>query len=162
MTHKLSETGRDFIEPEQARLLRELEKIQTTHERRRDIGDRLAILGDTRPGVGLKDGLPDVRWLPVEVLPHPVTIKTKEHEIGPISISPFFMAQFQITSTQFDSFLRAEDGFKDDRWWVGMPEKHQQQAMRSQSTQIANAPRDSVSGPRRFGAGRPDSAHALP
>ncbi|MBA3874529.1 MAG: SUMF1/EgtB/PvdO family nonheme iron enzyme [Anaerolineae bacterium] len=145
MTDKLSPTEYNFIDPEQAQLPLELKKIETTHERRRDIGDGLGIIGDTRPGVGPKDGLPDIRWLPIEVAPHPVTIKTKDNEIGPITILPFFMAQYQITYAQFDTFLRAEDGFKEDRWWFGVPEQYQKQAMRSPRTKIANAPRDSIS-----------------
>ncbi len=43
-----------YTEPEAKRLLRELEDIHTSHERRRDIGDRLAVIGDTRHGVGVK------------------------------------------------------------------------------------------------------------
>lgn len=46
----------EFIEPEQDRLLRELDTLprdDTSHERRRDIGDRLSLIGDTRRGVGV-------------------------------------------------------------------------------------------------------------
>jgi hypothetical protein len=50
---ELNAVERAFIEPEQARLLRELENIATSHQRRRWIGERLAIIGDTRPGIGV-------------------------------------------------------------------------------------------------------------
>ncbi len=141
----LNEVEKDFIEPEQNRLLRELDKIDTKHERRRDIGDRLAVIGDTRPGMGVKDGIPDLFWLPVEVSPDPVTIKTDEVEIGPIVIPPLFIAQYQITYTQFQTFLDADDGFADARWWDGMPDEYKRQEMAQQRTKISNAPRDSVS-----------------
>ncbi|MDL1901374.1 TIR domain-containing protein [Anaerolineae bacterium CFX9] len=145
---ELNEVEKDFIEPEQNRLLRELEMLPKTavsHERRRDIGDRLAVIGDTRAGVGVVDGMPDIVWLPVEVLPDPVTIKTHEVEIGPIVISPLFIAQYQITYAQFQTFLDADDGFADTRWWDGMPDEYKRQEMAQQHTKISNAPRDSVS-----------------
>ena len=53
----------------------------------------LAVIGDTRPGVGVKDGVPELLWLPIEVSPEPVTIKTDEVEIGPIAIPLFFIAR---------------------------------------------------------------------
>ncbi|MDX2161402.1 MAG: SUMF1/EgtB/PvdO family nonheme iron enzyme [bacterium] len=142
---ELSDTERDFIEPEQARLLRELDSISTTHERRRDIGDRLAVIGDTRPGVGVKDGVPELLWLPVEVSPDPVMIQTNEVKIGPIVIPPFFIAQYQITYGQFQTFWDAPDGFDDAHWWEGMPDQYKKQEMNQQRTKITNAPRDSVS-----------------
>jgi len=142
---ELNEVEKDFIEPEQHRLLRELDKIDTTHERRRDIGDRLAVIGDTRPGVGVKDGIPDLFWLPVAVSPDLVTIKTDQLEIGPIVIPPLFIAQYQITYAQFQTFLDADDGFADARWWDGMPDEYKRQEMKQQRTKISNAPRDNVS-----------------
>jgi formylglycine-generating enzyme required for sulfatase activity/energy-coupling factor transporter ATP-binding protein EcfA2 len=144
----LNEVEQAFIEPEQNRLLREIETLprdETSHERRRDIGDRLAVIGDTRAGVGVVDGMPDIVWLSVEVSPDPVTIKTDEVEIGPIIIPPLFIAQYQITYAQFQTFLDADDGFADDRWWDGMPDEYKRQEMARQRTKISNAPRDSVS-----------------
>jgi formylglycine-generating enzyme required for sulfatase activity len=145
---ELNEVEQDFIEPEQNRLLRELEtlpKDDTSHERRRDIGDRLAVIGDTRPGVGVKDGVPDMRWLPVSGSGEPVIIKTDEREIGPVLIAPFFSAQYLVTYAQFQAFVDAEDGFNDPRWWAEMPDDYQRQELASQRTKVKNAPRDSVS-----------------
>jgi len=135
----LSDAERDFIEPEQARLLRELDKRETTHERRRDIGDRLAVIGDTRPGVGVKDDVPEIAWLPVA----PGGDITIEKQI--FTVQPFFVAQYQITYAQFQTFLDASDGFEDDRWWEGMPDAYKKRAVSQQRTKISNAPRDSVS-----------------
>ena len=100
---------------------------------------------DNRHGVRVVDGLPDMMWLHVETSPDPVTIKTDENEIGPLVIQPFFIAQYQVTYTQFQSFLEATDGFNDDRWWEGMPEQYKKQAMSEQNNRQANAPRDRVS-----------------
>jgi formylglycine-generating enzyme required for sulfatase activity len=145
---ELNEVERDFIEPEQHRLLRELETLpcdDTSHERRRDIGDRLAVIGDMREGVGVKDGLPDIAWLPVQGSSEPVVIKTDERVIGPVTISGFCVAKYLITYEQFEVFVHAEDGFNDLRWWVGMPDEYKRPELANQRTKVKNAPRDSVS-----------------
>jgi len=142
---KLNDVERDFIEPEQARLLREIEKNDTNHERRRDIGDRLAVIGDTRVGVGVKDGLPDILWLPVDGSDKPTIIKTDKNVIGPVMIPPFFAAKYLITYLQFDAFLKAPDGFENEAWWAGMPKDYIRQSVKQQRTKTANSPRDSVS-----------------
>jgi len=60
---KPSEPPRQF---ESDRLLTELKNPKTDPKRRLQIGDRLAELGDPRPGVGLRpDGLPDIDWVEI-------------------------------------------------------------------------------------------------
>ena len=49
----LSATMQAFIRPEAERLLEEIDNAATSHQRRASIGDRLADIGDPRPGVGL-------------------------------------------------------------------------------------------------------------
>ena len=57
----LNPTEQEFVRPESERLLEEINRPATTHQQRAKIGDRLAEIGDPRPGVGLrKDGLPDI------------------------------------------------------------------------------------------------------
>ncbi len=133
----------DFIEPEQHRLLRELEALprdDTSHERRRDIGDRLAVIGDTRDGVGVKEGVPDMLWLPVAPGGE-LTIDDK-HDF---TVQPFYVAKYLVTYPQFQAFVDAEDGFNDLRWWDGMPDEYKLQRLDSQRTKVKNAPRDTVS-----------------
>lgn len=140
---ELNEVERDFIEPEQKRLLRELEtlpKDETSHERRRDIGNRLAVIGDMRTGVGVKDGIPALEWLPV-----PSSVETYRFEFGAFEVKPFLVAKYLITYLQFQIFVDAEDGFNDLRWWDGMPDEYKRQELTSQRTKLENAPRDSVS-----------------
>jgi very-short-patch-repair endonuclease len=104
------------------------------------------VIGDTRAGVGLRpDGLPDIDWLPVPTLPEPVTLKTDDIEIGPVTIQPFFMARYLVTFAQYQAFVEAHDGFADPRWWQDFPEEYRPQELVAQRTKIANAPRDSVS-----------------
>lgn len=145
----LSEPLKSYIEPEQARLLREVETLPKTaesHERRRDIGDRLAVIGDTRRGVGVKDGIPDIVWLPVEGSGKPVEFQDEGGKgYGQFTVQPFYVAQYQVTYAQYQSFVEAEDGFNNAAWWAGMPEQYQQQALNNQRTKSLNNPRDSVS-----------------
>ncbi|MCA9905697.1 MAG: formylglycine-generating enzyme family protein, partial [Anaerolineae bacterium] len=142
----LSDTERDFIEPEQSRLLREIAVITTDHKRRRWIGERLATIGDTRTGIGLDErGLPQIDWLPVIGSGEPVIIKTDEREIGPVAIPKFYVARYLITYPQFQAFLDAPDGFNDIRWWKGMPDDYKRQDMSTAVAQYDNYPRDSVS-----------------
>ncbi|TVR19569.1 MAG: hypothetical protein EA396_12385 [Anaerolineaceae bacterium] len=144
---ELSEVERDFIEPEQERLYRELEilpKDATTHERRRDIGDRLAVIGDTRPGVGVKDGLPDMVWLPVEGSGGEVEFRDEDGKVyGKFEVKPFYIARYLVTYAQYQVF--AESDYDNPRWWDGFPEKYRPQKLGDQRTKIANAPRDTIS-----------------
>jgi len=137
---ELNASERDFIESEQARLLREIAKIETTHKRRRWIGERLATIGDGRSGIGLEEhGLPQIDWLPV-TSGGDIKIEGKH-----FTVKPFYVAKYLITYPQFQAFLDAPDGFNDDRWWAGMPDTYKKQDMSTAVAQYDNYPRDSVS-----------------
>lgn len=150
---ELNEVEQDFIEPEQNRLLRELETLprdDTSHERRRDIGDRLAVIGDTRPGVGIVflpspsgegpgvRAVPDIAWLPVSG-----SDGAYKFEFGEFEVKPFFIARYQVTYAQYQTF--AETDYDNPRWWDGFPEGYRPQKLNDQRTKIANAPRDAIS-----------------
>jgi formylglycine-generating enzyme required for sulfatase activity len=133
-----------FIEPESARLLRQIDDLATDHKRRRWIGERLATIGDPRSGIGLDArGLPQIDWLPVspggEI----------EIERRKFTVRPFYVAKYLVTYAQFEAFLNAPDGFYDERapWWNDFPGRYGyvRQAMSSAVAQYANYPRDSVS-----------------
>jgi len=137
---ELNDVEADFIEPEQARLLREIAQIETDHKRRRWIGERLATIGDRRSGVRVDDrGLPQIDWLP---FPVGGDIEIQGHLF---TVQPFFVAKHLVTYAQFQAFLDAPDGFWDDPWWAGMPDKYKKQDMSSAVAQYDNYPRDSVS-----------------
>jgi formylglycine-generating enzyme required for sulfatase activity len=133
----------NFIRPEQERLLHELEILPynlQSHEQRADIGDRLAEIGDTRFGVGLlPDKLPDLEWLPI----------TSAGEINIDGrlyvVKPFYITKYLITYTQFEAFIRAPDGFGNERWWAGMPKDKQPQNLANQRIKRANNPRNNMS-----------------
>lgn len=136
-------------------LLRELENSATTHQRRREIGELLDEMGDPRPGVGLKDGRPDIEWLPV-ALGGCATVRriweaetpaeeTRVTHIQQFEVAPFYIAKYLVTTAQYLAFVEAEDGFEDPRWWQDMPPDFRQQALAEQRTKRSNNPRGSLS-----------------
>ena len=103
------------MKPEFDRLLDEINDPSTYHRRRAMIGDRLAEIGDHRPGVGLRpDGLPDIEWCAV-----PGGSVTLEKGAGTFAVSPFMMATYPITYVQYRAFLEAADGYQNEQWWEG-------------------------------------------
>lgn len=145
---RLPEPLKSYTEPEQDRLLQELDILprdDTSHERRRDIGDRLAVIGDPRPGVGVRDGLPDILWQPIEIPSEPITIKTHSRDIGPITITPFFLSTYLVTYAQYQAFATSPDGYKNRLWWQEFLEIYRPQRLRNGRAKLFNSPRDSVS-----------------
>jgi hypothetical protein len=141
---KLDDLEFDFLRPEQERLLEELEEVGTTHLRRMAIGERLALIGDTRPGVGLRpDGLPDIVWCPVpdgsiHIIGDPVFGHTSDH-----TTKSFFIARYPVTYAQFQAFVDDPKGYANDRWWLELAVRPSEPS--GQRTQFANNPRDNVS-----------------
>lgn len=134
----LDELQQEFALPGAKRLLFELEDIETTHDRRSEIGIRLNLIGDPRQGVGVIDGLPDIVWC--YVAGGEVNIEDKTFRV-----QPFYIAQHIITYKQFQIFIEAPDGFDNAQWWLDIPERYVKQVMHNQSQQYINYPRDSVS-----------------
>ena len=135
----LNETEVEFLKPEQERLADELNVITTTHNRRSQIGLRLAKLGDLRAGVGLRaDGWPDIEWCEVPA---------GEIEVAKevFTIPHFYIARYLITYSQFQAFVEAEDGFNQAQWWTDPSEDFQMQSLEAQQQPYANYPRDSIS-----------------
>jgi formylglycine-generating enzyme required for sulfatase activity/energy-coupling factor transporter ATP-binding protein EcfA2 len=82
------------------------------HRRRLGIGDLLAVLGDDRPGVGLRpDRLPDIDW--IDIAPGPFT--WQEGETRTID-RPYRIARYAVTTAQYQVFIDAPD-YGDERWW---------------------------------------------
>ncbi|MCK6580626.1 MAG: SUMF1/EgtB/PvdO family nonheme iron enzyme [Anaerolineae bacterium] len=158
---ELMDTERDFIEPEQYRLYRELGfEVQplgdgmvdvtpaatiadTSHQRRYTIGARLNDIGDMRRGTGVKNGLPDMLWLPVERSDGKIEFKDKNGKpYCTFNVESFFVAKYLTTYAQFQAFIDSSE-YDDPRWWNDFPERRQDPA--SVTNGNANAPRDSVS-----------------
>jgi len=105
---------RDFLGPLHRDQMRAaLDEPTTTHEQRAIIGVRLSLLGDPRPGLGLRaDGLPDLVWCAV-----PGGEVTLEENAGTFTVEPFQIAKYPVTYRQYRAFLEAEDGYHNSEWW---------------------------------------------
>jgi formylglycine-generating enzyme required for sulfatase activity len=141
----------EFIQPEQERLLAELEDINTSHLRRSVIGDRLAYIGDSRTGVGLrKDGLPDIVWCPavqgeITISLRSIDTPQLERKVFQFSVAPFYIVKYPITDVQFQTFLDDQAmGFNHDQWWQGLEPRFHKVEVEAQTFKYNNHPRDSV------------------
>jgi formylglycine-generating enzyme required for sulfatase activity len=136
-------------------LLQELESHETTDRQRLQIGEWLAKIGDPRPGVGVREGMLDIVWLPVtpggqvrlarEWRPEMPDDKAKVWQVGDFNVEPFYIAKYLVTYAQYQAFVEAEDGFDNLAWWQGMPEGSQRQKLEDQRTKSLNNPRDRIS-----------------
>jgi hypothetical protein len=106
-----------FLGPlDRDQMLAALDDPATTHEQRAIIGVRLSLLGDPRPGVGLRaDGLPDIVWCEV-----PGGEVTLEDNAGSFTVDSFRIAKYPVTYRQYRAFLEAEDGYHNAAWWQGL------------------------------------------
>jgi formylglycine-generating enzyme required for sulfatase activity len=130
-------TGSTRAPTEIDQLLAEIEDPETKPERRLEIGDRLAELGDPRPGVGLDaNGLPDIDW--VEVPGGDFLFGDKKERRH---LDTFWIARYPITNAQYRAFIDA-GGYEDERWWEGLAERIQ--SPRDPGWSQANRPRESV------------------
>jgi len=135
--------------------VQELENDGTTHRRRLEIGEWLEQTGDPRPGVVVKDGIPDMVWLPVapggQVTITRVWEPEKPGEVEKVThvqdfnVEPFYITKYLVTYAQYQAFVEAEDGFDRSTWWQGMPEAYQRQKLDEPRMKLGNHPRDSIS-----------------
>jgi formylglycine-generating enzyme required for sulfatase activity len=139
MRPSLSPLEEEFIRPESERLLKEIDNASTTHQKRVKIGDRLAEIGDPRAGVGLRaDGLPDISWCEV-----PAGEITLEKIDKTFTVDPFYIGKYPVTWIQYRSFLEAQDGYRDKRWWEGLAERKSEPG--EQYRKLDNHPSERVS-----------------
>jgi formylglycine-generating enzyme required for sulfatase activity len=88
--------------------------------------------------VGLTaDGVPHIDW--VEIPGGEFLYQEGERR----RIGRFWIARYPVTNAQYQVFLDAEDGYRQDRWWEGLsdPDRQPQPPQRSES----NHPRETVS-----------------
>lgn len=109
-------------------------------------GRTLAVLGDPRPGVGVQDGIPDIVWCDI---PAGEYLYQRNQRV---TLPAYRIAKYPITFIQFQAFLDADEGFRNDAWWVGMSEEaeaysltYKVREMAQQRFVYANHPRETVS-----------------
>lgn len=128
---ELSEAEKEFLRPEVEWLEEKLNDAALDHAHRAKISEQLHVIGDTRPGVGLRhDGLPDIVWCPVPS----GTVTTKDVEGSfSVNVEPFYIAKYPVTEMQFKSFLDDPDGFSQDKWWERLARSNIPRAISVQS-----------------------------
>jgi formylglycine-generating enzyme required for sulfatase activity/energy-coupling factor transporter ATP-binding protein EcfA2 len=111
--HKLAPLEQEFLGPiELEDMLRRIELDSTTHQERALIGERLALYGDPRPGVGLSpDGLPDILWLKVS---------TRHAAAVDSDLQEFWIAQYPVTCAQYRAYIDDRDGYANPAWWADL------------------------------------------
>lgn len=79
----------------------------------------LGLLGlDDRPGVGLRDGLPDIAWVEVPAGPF---LYGEEKETR--NLPAFRIARYPVTNAQYRAFLDDPAGHAADGWWEGLAQR---------------------------------------
>jgi formylglycine-generating enzyme required for sulfatase activity len=137
---ELSPEEREFVRPEGERLLDKIKDRYISHQERVKIGDRLAEIGDPRPGVGLNDHqLPDFVWCEV-----PGGKVTLEGDAGTFDVAPGDISKYLVTWAQYRCFLEAEDGYANAAWWEGLAQR-QEEGEEGQHWRLDNYPAETVS-----------------
>ncbi len=131
----------DFLTPEAELLLKELREPHTSHTRRAEIGNRLDHIGDSRPGIGLRNLIPDIDWveflggqleldnvrwvIDVEHIGIPgtdcVSFLGQLHGVNRfrwvIKVQPFKLSRYLVTWIQYKAFLDDPQGYVNAAWW---------------------------------------------
>ena len=95
-------------------MLQELQNPQVLSSRRFEIGNRLNIIGDPRPGVGLDaNGLPDIDWVKI---PAGEFIYQNGQRLR---LGDYQMSRYPVTNQQFQAFEQS-GGYNTDEWWQGL------------------------------------------
>jgi Novel STAND NTPase 1/Sulfatase-modifying factor enzyme 1/Effector-associated domain 1 len=80
-------------------------------------GDALGLLGDPRPGVGLRpDDLPDITWLEVKAEPFLMGAGAEQFTCNVITES-FHISRYPITVAQYQVFVEA-GGYEQKQYWT--------------------------------------------
>ena len=123
----LSDDEQEFLGPVDPDAMRsELERPDTPHRRRALIGERLDVLGDPRPAVGVDpDGIPVIDWcrvkggkVTVEIRSDPNNPYSDVIDTRPRHVKPFRIARYPVTVAQYRAFLQAEEGWCNPQWWA--------------------------------------------
>lgn len=114
-----------------ARVRRQLTALVTrgllSPRERAEAASVLGELGDPRPGVGLKNGHPDIDWVPVGAGPFVMGSDMKQDsdatddEMPQFTCTlikePFRTSRYPVTVAQYQSFVDT-GGYKDQRYWT--------------------------------------------
>lgn len=111
----ISQLVKEYAAPQQ-KLIGSLKNETLSHGDRLVIGQYLEVLSDPRPGVGLsKDGIPEIDWVEV-----PGGTVVLEDVKGGFFVTPYRIARYPVTNIQFETFVAANDGYRDTALWQGI------------------------------------------
>ncbi|GEM_PF-870183 len=110
----------------------------------RDMAGRLLGQGefpghDPRPGVGVKNGLPDFDWVFIPAGEFIYRKDERRHE------DAFWITRHPVTYAQFETFVQAEDGWRNPAWWQGLSRDERKRGPGDQGFKYWNHPREGVS-----------------
>ncbi len=112
----------------------------------------LARLGDPRPGVTVRNALPDIAWVEIPEF-GPLGQREFHYHDGKCNVPhpglpTFWMAKYPITYAQFQAFVDAPDGYRNRDWRKGLADLFGKDGTRwQQSWPFVNRPRENVSWP---------------
>lgn len=95
--------------------------LPLSHRARANLGDRLALIGDTRLGVDIDaDGVPAIDWVPIDG--GEVTVEARKGYLPDSNVvdriarrvEPFSIARYPVTIRQFQAFVSA--CYQDGAW----------------------------------------------
>jgi formylglycine-generating enzyme required for sulfatase activity len=128
---------KDYITP-QHRLIERLDRHVLSHQERLSIGQYLDALGDPRPGTRLSaDGVPAIDWIDI-----PAGKVKMEGQKKVFAVKPFRISRYLVTNIQFESFVNADDGYRNPIWWADIEQSEPPDFSRWREN---NAPRADVS-----------------
>ncbi len=87
------------------------------------------------PGANAPLNLPLLEWCEIPQ----GYVEIEEHKI---LVSTFQMAKYPVTYTQFEAFIGAPDGYRNDKWWAGLAQRDKTPG--EQRWKIDTHPRDHV------------------
>ncbi len=127
--------------------------IDNCSPEQRDVAGRLLGGGafpgiDTRRGVGCRElGLPDIDWVFVSETDAVSGKRTFIYQEDEERVEPsFWIARYPITHAQFQTFIEADDGYRNRHWWQGLAVETQDRGgPQTQHFPYWNHPRERVS-----------------
>ena len=136
------------LSPDQQHLLAIMLDPKHPPTERAKAGQDINQYGDPRPGViDLNFGAE--YWCRVPAGGYPLgSDKDSDNKRHTAKLDGFDIGKYPITYAQFQSFIDAEDGFRDPKWWNGLHADalaQKQQSADKQKWPMANHPRENVS-----------------
>jgi hypothetical protein len=138
----VDEEGRKLLPQARRQLVALIDSRALSPVERAAAGETLGRLGDPRPGVGLdENGLPDIAWCQI-----PGGKVTLEDSAGTFEVKPFHIAQYPVTYAQYQTFVKADDGFHNPQWWEDLAANNDHKRRPGQQQwPIPNHPAETVS-----------------